>query len=394
VAEQSVTLRRSELHDRVWKQPVRAVAAEIGISDVAVAKACRKNGIPLPGRGYWRRKACGYNTPPVPLPKLMTGGDPWITFTVIPRQMAPAANPEKEEEKGQDDAILVPTDLGRRHGVVRATLAALRRQRRSPRPLLMTRYENRFAASVSVQSLDRVERILQALVTAFVARGFEIRPGELGRPLAVVVNADPIELVISERTKRVVHVLTEKEEVRQELNPGWQPPLYDVIPTGSLAIRVMNHPGPSQAATVRDRTSAPLESRLGTVLSLMKDAARRLRENREAEERRRKAWEEDSRRREEERRSAELERARFRRMDALVDRWRKHEELRSFLDVVRERMKVARPKLVPMAQGWVDWAEAYLEKDHPEDALFFEPLLEHGSSAFWQYADSHSNQWR
>lgn len=391
-----VTIRRSELFARVWKQPVRAVAAEIGISDVAVAKACRKNGIPMPGRGYWRRKACGYSSPQVPLPRLVTGGDPWITFTVTPRPVAPAgaAHPETEPGNGQDGAIVVPADLGRRHGVVRATLAALRRQRRSPRPLLTTRYEDRFAASVSLRSLDRVERILQALVAAFVARGYEIRPGELGRPLAVVVNAEPIELAISERTKRVVHVPTEKEEARMKLDHGWKPQVYDVIPTGSLAIRVVNHPGPSQAATVRDRTGTPLESRLGTVLGMMRDAARRLRENREAEERRRKAWEEENRRREEERRRAELERARFRRMDALVDRWRRHEALRSFLDVVRERIKVARPKLVPVAQGWIDWAEEYLEKDHPEDALFFEPLLEHGSSAFWQYADSHSNQWR
>ena len=33
-------LKRTELYNRVWVQPVRTVAASIGISDVALAKAC------------------------------------------------------------------------------------------------------------------------------------------------------------------------------------------------------------------------------------------------------------------------------------------------------------------------------------------------------------------
>jgi len=372
------------------------VAGEIGVSDVAVAKACRKNGIPMPGRGYWRRKACGYNDPQVPLPKLVKGGDPWITFTASPRPAVPAAKvgPENELTDSVDEAIVVPAELGRRHRVVRATLASLRHQRRSPRTLLTTRYEDRFTASVSLESLDRVERILQALMTGFEARGYANTPGEPGHPLTIEVDTEPIQLAISERTKRVVHVPTEKEEVRQELNPGWEPPLYDVVATGSLAIRVINCPGPSQTSTIRDRAGHPLEERLGELFHLMKDAARRLKESREAEERRRKEWEEENRRREKERQQAELERARFRRMDKLVSHWQRKEALRRFLDVVRERMKVARPELVPSAQAWVAWAEAHLEDNHPEDALFLEPLLEHGSSAFWEYSDSYSSQWR
>jgi hypothetical protein len=35
------------------------VARQFNVSDVAVAKACRRNKIPLPGRGYWARVAVG-----------------------------------------------------------------------------------------------------------------------------------------------------------------------------------------------------------------------------------------------------------------------------------------------------------------------------------------------
>ncbi|MGF1632107.1 MAG: hypothetical protein ACFCUT_21745 [Kiloniellaceae bacterium] len=35
------------------------VAASYGISDVALKKICDKHRIPVPGRGYWAKKAAG-----------------------------------------------------------------------------------------------------------------------------------------------------------------------------------------------------------------------------------------------------------------------------------------------------------------------------------------------
>jgi len=43
---------RQQLYDLAWTQPTRTVAAEIGISDVALAKICRKADVPIPPRGY------------------------------------------------------------------------------------------------------------------------------------------------------------------------------------------------------------------------------------------------------------------------------------------------------------------------------------------------------
>ena len=41
-----------------------------GVSDVGLAKVCRKLQVPLPGRGYWDRKQHGYAVSLKPLPKL------------------------------------------------------------------------------------------------------------------------------------------------------------------------------------------------------------------------------------------------------------------------------------------------------------------------------------
>lgn len=50
-------LTREELYERIWQKPVREVAAELGISDVGLAKACRKSNIPLPHQGHWLKKS-------------------------------------------------------------------------------------------------------------------------------------------------------------------------------------------------------------------------------------------------------------------------------------------------------------------------------------------------
>ncbi|MCS4249461.1 hypothetical protein [Pseudomonas sp. BIGb0164] len=44
-----------ELFEKVWQTPMIKLAHNIGVSDVAVGKACRKAGIRLPGRGHWAK---------------------------------------------------------------------------------------------------------------------------------------------------------------------------------------------------------------------------------------------------------------------------------------------------------------------------------------------------
>lgn len=50
---------RLELYQLVWSEPLRKLAQRFGISDVAIAKRCRRSNIPLPGVGYWAKKGVG-----------------------------------------------------------------------------------------------------------------------------------------------------------------------------------------------------------------------------------------------------------------------------------------------------------------------------------------------
>ncbi len=63
-----VTFTREKLYEEVWARPVIQVAKDVGVSDVALAKICRKLGVPVPPRGYWARVAAGYPRKRRPLP--------------------------------------------------------------------------------------------------------------------------------------------------------------------------------------------------------------------------------------------------------------------------------------------------------------------------------------
>lgn len=55
----SHTFSRQELFDLVWSEPTRTIAKRLGISDVGLAKACRRADLLLPPRGYWAKLAAG-----------------------------------------------------------------------------------------------------------------------------------------------------------------------------------------------------------------------------------------------------------------------------------------------------------------------------------------------
>ena len=61
-------LRREQLYEKVWSKSGVKLSAEFGISDVAIAKRCRKLNIPRPPRGYWAKIEAGQRPKRSPLP--------------------------------------------------------------------------------------------------------------------------------------------------------------------------------------------------------------------------------------------------------------------------------------------------------------------------------------
>lgn len=70
-----IAVERQKLYEQVWTVPGTILAAQYGVSDVGLAKICRRHGIPRPPRGYWARRQAGQSVKPKPLPKIKGDGN-------------------------------------------------------------------------------------------------------------------------------------------------------------------------------------------------------------------------------------------------------------------------------------------------------------------------------
>lgn len=54
--QERFSITKEELQELVWKMPTSKLSEQLGVSDVAIAKRCKKLGIAKPPRGYWMKK--------------------------------------------------------------------------------------------------------------------------------------------------------------------------------------------------------------------------------------------------------------------------------------------------------------------------------------------------
>ena len=64
----TIRITREELYEKLWTSPTTKLAKEFGISDVGLAKICKKYGIPKPSLGYWAKVAGGQKLERAPFP--------------------------------------------------------------------------------------------------------------------------------------------------------------------------------------------------------------------------------------------------------------------------------------------------------------------------------------
>jgi hypothetical protein len=74
------TFTREALYKLVWSESTRTLSKRFCISDVGLAKACRRANIPTPDRGYWARVAVGQGCEKTPLPPVETAAAKIVRF--------------------------------------------------------------------------------------------------------------------------------------------------------------------------------------------------------------------------------------------------------------------------------------------------------------------------
>jgi hypothetical protein len=156
-----VTLSREELYEQVWSEPMWTLAARFGLSDVGLAKTCRRLMIPVPPRGYWQQKQAGQPVRPTKLPKVPTSlgtRASQVTFrSPASRKSERELRAEGVQLRGEVHRILVPEILADPHPPIAHTVKALRRVRPTREGLLpRTDAAEYVDVRVSLGTVDRV----------------------------------------------------------------------------------------------------------------------------------------------------------------------------------------------------------------------------------------------
>jgi len=130
--KEKLVLTRQQLYDLVWSKPMIHLAKEFQLSDVALAKWCRKMDSPLPGVGYWRRIETGKKAKKEKLPSPERTDELHLTITQHAPDEEVATPPPREVpeyerfENQPENRITVSEELLRPHPLVAQARKSLR----------------------------------------------------------------------------------------------------------------------------------------------------------------------------------------------------------------------------------------------------------------------------
>jgi hypothetical protein len=366
----TTTLTREELYALVWSEPIQKIAPRYGLSDRGFGKLCARYEIPVPPRGWWAKKAAGKRLKQPPLPPL---DDPYlqkIRFDKTPRetaadQPAPEVHPLVAFEQDPANRISVPTDGELTNPLVLKTQRLLNRANRDVDGLIVPP-----SAALHIHTSrglhERALRIVQALLTAFEARGFAVAQTAEGTRVSILDES--LGFGIEEGTKKIEHAITFTEQKLIDRRMGWQVPKHDTVPNGMLTFVITNVSGLRQRWS--EAPTRPLEGLLNKfIIGLIRAALGLKRQRAEADRRQRERQEEERKRQEEARRLEEAERA-WREEQARVERlirleavWTRNRKLRELASALRQTLGEVETE--SELGKWLSWAEAYANRSDP-----------------------------
>lgn len=366
---QTIVHKREDLFKAVWAEPMTHVAAQLGISDVALAKVCRRMDMPRPGRGYWARRAAGW---PARVPQLRPPKPGTLLAYDVRRYVASPAEIQKaaevREEIGRHASdqppLAVPEALADPHPWVARSLPAL--QRLEGKPRRATDRQRCLDIFATGEALLRACRIMDTLLKAFEERGYSV---EVTSPQ---VPEDPRAARVASRTlvrigESAVRISIEESVRKSALPvppaaagapPGQRPKRqYEYKPTGVLNLCIDNVQLPGSPTTWTDRKADPIERRLNEFVASVEVAAERLRLARLEEERQRVEAIREAQRERAFELQEEAHQALGKDLEGRLSHWRLARGIETFAAAVRESAPEDAPSDRKLAVGqWLEWS--------------------------------------
>jgi hypothetical protein len=353
-----MVLTRQELFDLVWSVPMRTLALQYGISDVALKKRCKRHGVPTPGVGYWARVGAGQKPKRPTLPKAPSQHLERIVF----KPGIPVKPPVAREDI---PTISIPTRVVSPHD---ATLWAEERLKQAKLDAYgRLEVGGNYSPDLCVrpETVQRAVLILDTIAKALSVRGLEVVVApyhERSAPVVVVQSSgERLVLQVEERLTRKPHVVTPAEEKAAAQPWGRKPVKWDYVPEGRLSVRLFHtHYLFRGHARWTETKTTPLEQQLGKVVVGI-EAAVAAHKNVRAEEDRQKAQ-----RLADERARLRPERLRWyqawmaKELDDHAAAWARARQVREFLDAYQAVKKPA-----GAASDWLAAARQYADRIDP-----------------------------
>lgn len=214
------TFTRQELYDLVWSEPMKTLAGQFELSDVGLAKACKKANIPRPPRGYWAKLAAGKKVTHTPLPArgpgmadaIEVGGSRYSYYRSYSEEEVLAFEPtppvfEDDLEdvaarvRGEVPNVTVPKFPERAHRLIRRLLDADEERRQKQ---LASRFPSSWDAPLFDDPFEKRRlRVLNAIFTALERAG--MRPslqGNDARDLDVMINDTRVHFTLDATSQK------------------------------------------------------------------------------------------------------------------------------------------------------------------------------------------------
>jgi hypothetical protein len=374
MSDYQIAFKREELYKKIWNTPIVRLAKEYGISDVALAKICKKLNVPRPPRGYWAKLEFKKIIRRPPLPAV-SADDPteFMHYRYSRHEYGTQVAPEIRKNILVKRDITVPANLDNPHRLVKETRAILERARKFENGLPEKNRRACLEVNVSPAFLERALRIMNAAVKGFEAEGFAVAvEGGSGTSSHVSINGEKVHFAITEAYRRVDHVPTPEEKVLKKMRPFWDITKYDYRPTGELLMKIVENGAYGSRKKWSDSKSGRLEEKVGEfiggaiMVAHMLKIERKARE--EADRRReeeRKKWEEDEKRRRD-------EEAHLQKLEQQAALWAKSEQLRTFVQAVESTIegKEVSEDMKRRVEAWIAWARNRADQIDPIRRIF------------------------
>lgn len=370
--QNEVILTREQLYEKVWSTPVQKLAKTYGLSDVGLAKICKKHRIPRPPLGYWARVQHGYKERKPNLPPMAQGENYNIRiFRTESFSIFSSPRPEFISALAAEKAsvpISVPEEVPL-HPVVKKTTKALRSRDCKPDQfgLLKRVGPDLLDILVSRISLDRAGRIMTTILNAFERRSFpfKIVRKEKGCHTLVRVLEEDVRIWIKEETKREERRLTNAEKWELERSPfAYIRDRYRFSTTGNLSLCLDGDFLPrGSRKSWSDSDKQRLETRLDSFFRGLIKAAEAIKVGRERHEKLIKERQEESLRYHEQLELQRQEEERRKVLGREVEAWHQSHRIREYIATVEADALKRHGKIDSGSQleKWLEWAKRYAD---------------------------------